>query len=183
MLFIVTGKIHSGKTTLVRKAICELSKKGWKFSGILSKVVFEKGKREGYNVLDLETDRSFPFLTKTPDFKSKKYKPEKIGDYYLLDGAVEKISNLLLKAKRRNILVIDELGPLEIIRKKGFWKTAAELFGENKRNIIVVVRDRILDEFLRVIKGKKRKIFHIGRKGVLRGVVSCIEERCKTSTS
>jgi len=174
LIFIVTGKTHSGKTTFVEKAILKLKKKRYRFYGILSRAVFRDRKRIGYDALDLKTGKKFPLLRRKA-MEDKKF--EKIGRYYILPEGIRKIYRILLKnISPENILVIDEIGPLEIKKKKGLWQIVQKVLRNEKRNSIIVVRNTVLDKFLNTIEQEK-EIFSVQKKGAFNKMIKTIKER------
>ena len=57
-IFIITGKIDSGKTTFIKNLIENLKEKKIKVGGIYSQKIFENNERIGYDLFDINTNKS-----------------------------------------------------------------------------------------------------------------------------
>jgi nucleoside-triphosphatase THEP1 len=80
-----------------------------------------------------------------------------VGKYIFNKNIFEKVSNIILKEyndKNDGILIIDEIGPLELFQKKGLYNCLINILENNNKNlkILFIVRKRILDEFLIFLK-------------------------------
>jgi nucleoside-triphosphatase THEP1 len=155
MLLILTGPVHSGKTTRLRRLVSEWRARGIALDGFLSPAVFRAGKRTGYDWLDLETNCPAPFLRLRGEADW-----EKVGPYFLIPSTLEKAKRKIRTHDLGKLLIIDEIGPLEL-RGGGVWP---ELEGVLKAPLfccLVVVRDEILDRFGRVAPVQPKMIFKI----------------------
>ena len=56
-IFVLTGPVQGGKTTLVSEKITLLREKGVKVMGFLCPGSFSEGKRSAFSLVDLETGR------------------------------------------------------------------------------------------------------------------------------
>ena len=99
-----------------------------------------------------------------------------VGDYCISSEGIEKISNVLLNAKPENILVVDELGPLEIVKKGGLWPAMKKILKNEKKNIIITVRSSMLAEFLNMVGNVDKKVFSIERGNTLKDLIFEITE-------
>jgi len=124
MIIIITGNIHTGKTTLLKKIIKNLEKD---IFGIISES-FE----DGFLVEDLKTKEKKVLASKN-----------KIGfelrGYYFDPDAIKFVEIALERGGE--ILVYDEIGYLEM---RGFL----DIFKYLKKNSIVIVRKDILKDVL-----------------------------------
>ena len=137
---ILTGPIHSGKTTkLMRWAA---GKKN--IDGVLQLIVDEK--RFIYHI----GSRTLKLL------ETIENKPETeiviIGKYQFRKSVFEWTQNILLDClhKKLDWLIIDEIGPLEL-EGKGLEPAISKILIENEKyegNILCVVRDSILEKFI-----------------------------------
>ena len=142
-ILIISGKKHSGKTSFLLGIIRRKKKKGYRFGGFVSKY-FSTAGEYGYKAIDISSGREFPFLT-------TKGRPgwEKTGRYYFVRGSIEKISKCLNPGKnRKKIIVIDEIGPAEIIRRKGLWKCLKSVLLACRNPLIITVRKELVNKFI-----------------------------------
>lgn len=132
-IYIYSAPIHSGKTTALVNWISNKKDVG----GILSPVV--DGQRVFMNVADKET---FSMLA-VPD----ESKTIEVGRYRFSFSAFEKASETIIDAaKNYSILIIDEIGPLEL-RGEGFASTLKSVLAHNYNSIVILtVRDFLVND-------------------------------------
>ncbi len=128
MIIVITGAIHMGKTTILKKLITNLEKD---ISGVISEA-FENG----FLVEDLKTK-------KKKVLASKNEIGFKLRGYYFDPEAITFVENAL--KRKGEILVYDEIGYLEM---KGFL----DIFRYLKKNSVVIVREDILQDVLKKIE-------------------------------
>lgn len=155
MIFIITGPQHSGKTTLLRKTANKLKKKNIQTEGFLSLAVTENNNDSGYDLFDLKEQITVPFIRR----KGKK-DWEKIGPFYFFPQGLAYAKRLILLSSEDSVLIIDEIGPLEL-KGKGLWPAVKQVIFSDWRISLVVVRRSILDDFLNIVKEKEFEIFDI----------------------
>jgi nucleoside-triphosphatase THEP1 len=132
-MFILCDEVQSGKTTLLQ----QFCKKYSQTAGILSPIV--NGQRVFYNI---GTKEFFDMEAKGDEAHLA------IGKYLFSAEAFTKASGLLLAASKQNTheyLIIDEVGPLEINRREGFYHALTQIVQEQSFNkLILVVRPSLL---------------------------------------
>ncbi|MBS1626878.1 MAG: hypothetical protein JSR09_07280 [Bacteroidetes bacterium] len=135
-VLIITAPTKSGKTTYLAK---------WAFNrndvaGILTPVI--NGKRFFHNI---SSNSFFEMEIGVADNSTFS-----IGNYIFSAVAFEKAALVLLSAITTPIryLVIDEIGPLEMMQHKGFYNVFKELLNKtyHQLQIIVVVRESLIIE-------------------------------------
>lgn len=136
-IFIVTGKIKTGKTTRLMKWVNSQNN----IDGILQPVV--DGKRYLYHIKSrtlkqFETDSGHNIIS--------------IGNYKFFISSFEWAKNIIDNACRENLstLIIDEIGPLEL-KGSGLEPVISKILREKHNlqcDLIFVVREEILDKFL-----------------------------------
>jgi len=143
-IFIITGKIDIGKTTFVKKLIENLKIKNIKIGGIYSQKIIENNKRIGYDLVDINTNKSIVFLRKTDNEKS-----EKIGIFSIFPKAIEfGIESLKPENNRANqLIIIDEIGNLEL-SEKAWAKSLTELLNFKKNHLLIVVREDLTEKII-----------------------------------
>lgn len=143
-IFILTGPIQSGKTTLLLNWA-----KQQHIAGILTPVV--EGSRY---FLDIETGNHFPM-----NASAEETKVLEVGKYRFSEAGFEQASMLLKDVCCKplpSFLVIDEIGPLELNQQKGFYNTLLYMLDnlEMNRRIVLIVRDKCLTEATRLLEQK-----------------------------
>ena len=62
MVYVLSGPVHAGKTTLLKKLIPALRKNNIPLYGYLSLSLWEDQYLEGYDLYDIRSDTFFPFI-------------------------------------------------------------------------------------------------------------------------
>ena len=169
MLFILTGPIHSGKTTLLKKVVKELKDQQHRIDGFLSEVVIKNCEIFGYDLFDLREKRSIPFLRKKGEEGW-----ENIGSYFFMPQSLEKANNIILRSKEDDLLIVDEVGPLEL-EGKGLWPVLKKvIFLPFKRSLLVMRLD-VVKDFLRLAKNRELKIFDVREEKVFSSLLDEIK--------
>ena len=145
MNFVLSGPVHSGKTTLLKKIAEELKNQGVRVDGFLSEAVFTGKDRTGYDLLDLQEERPIPLLRITGEEEW-----QRIGSYFFVPSGIEKAEKIILRSGEADICVVDEVGPLEL-EGRGFWPALERVLLPPSTNFLIVVRETILEGFLDVL--------------------------------
>jgi nucleoside-triphosphatase THEP1 len=145
MFILLTGKGGCGKTTACWKALPGLRASGIKMAGFVSPPLLDAGgKKTGIEMLNLATGEHHTFAR----IVSRDQNPD-VGVYRLAGDAIDWARGVLAAALFSDIdlLVIDEIGPLELERGGGF-AFALEPLADPERipNAIVIVRRELVDE-------------------------------------
>ncbi len=104
----MTGPIGSGKTAAVLALAADLPRQGLRVAGVASPRVLSAGETVGYRVRDLATGEERPLCSLTPPgipFRRFFFSP---------DGLAFANDALRRAAERADIVIVDEVGPLEI---------------------------------------------------------------------
>jgi nucleoside-triphosphatase THEP1 len=160
MIFILTGPVHSGKTTLLKKVVWELKKQKYKVDGFLSEAVGEKKQAVGYDLFDLEEETSIPFIRRTGEENW-----QRIGSYFFIPQSLAQAKKIILRRKDADILVVDEVGPLEL-SGKGFWPALKQVILLESKRYLFVVRTNCLGDFLAMLGKGEVKIFDIRNEDI-----------------
>jgi len=155
MIYILTGPVHSGKTTLLKKLSCELKKQKVKIDGFLSEVVLKDHKVIGYDLFNLIEEKSIPFIRRTG-----KEQWEKVGSYFFIPESQTEANRIILGGRDSDVLFVDEVGPLELARK-GFWPALKQVIFKPLTKYLLVVRINILKDFLEVLDQSNIIVFDI----------------------
>jgi nucleoside-triphosphatase len=103
---LLTGRPSSGKTTLIKRVLSELPQL---HGGFYTEEIREHGARVGFKVVALHGDEA---VFAHVDFTT----PERIGKYRLDLTALEAVGVKAIRqaVQARRLIVIDEIGPMEI---------------------------------------------------------------------
>lgn len=132
MVTIITGDRGSGKTTWLLKQINSLKKSG-KIGGILTPAVFKPSSYEktdsilvktGFDALDISTGKRWPLGRTDGSLEGPAFGPFQFSTA----GFERAIDSVTLALTRPNdFIVLDEIGPLELHKHKGFFKLLPRL--------------------------------------------------------
>ncbi len=153
MIFVLTGAVHSGKTTSLKRMIEELRKESIVIDGYLSEVVLENQEIIGYDLFDLKEEKSIPFI-----HREGQEGWERVGSYSVIPQGLSRAKGIIFRGSKAGILVVDEVGPLELAGK-GIWPALEKVLFLPKPDFILVVRKRIIEDFLELIGSQEVKIF------------------------
>jgi nucleoside-triphosphatase THEP1 len=153
VIHILTGQVHSGKTTLLKDVTAQLKRRDITVAGFLSLYTEDKDKFVGYDLYDLERGTRTPFIRKTGEEHW-----ERIGPYFFIPESLDCAQNIIHRSMRADICVVDELGPLEL-EGKGLWPAIEEAIALPAPDYILVVRKTILENWIRTMEQVPTKIF------------------------
>lgn len=106
----------------------------------------EEGQR---TIMDIETKEQF--IVECPQPESAKEELVSVGRFYFYKDVLDKANDILIRAASSNdVVVIDEIGKLEL-EEKGFFRAAKALindpsFESDNKHLVLVVRDTLLEK-------------------------------------
>uniref|UniRef100_A0A7C6A917 NTPase n=1 Tax=candidate division WOR-3 bacterium TaxID=2052148 RepID=A0A7C6A917_UNCW3 len=127
---LLLGRPRSGKTTLVKKVLAQLPKSA--YGGFFTEELKEGGKRVGFKVVATDGEEGI--------LAHKNYQsPNRVGQYGINISDFERVAlKAIAKAfKERDLIVIDEIGKMELLSEK-FQKTVLALFKEEKKILATI---------------------------------------------
>jgi len=145
MIIILAGPVHRGKTTLVQKSLSRWASRGFRFGGFLSIAVREGSGPVEYDFLDLKDGRRLPFLRRTGELDG-----ERIGPFHFVRQTLEIARSLILGSDPAEVLIVDEVGPLELAHA-GLWPALREVIFKPERKTLLVAREEILEDLYRLL--------------------------------
>jgi nucleoside-triphosphatase THEP1 len=166
-IYVLTGPVHSGKTTFLAGAAARWKASGLDVGGFLSVARPGDGCDQGYALVDLRDGASAPFLTQEgePEWPS-------VGPYRFFPQALERAKDILRRDRDADVLVVDEVGPAEL-DEGGLWPALAEALASGAR-CLCVVREEILEEFRAKIGPRKSMVFRHDAPGVLESLTDAL---------
>jgi nucleoside-triphosphatase len=150
----ITGKPGCGKTTLIKEILKELKLKA---GGFFTQEIREKGVRKGFEIISLNGKKG---ILAHQNIKS----PYKVSKYRVNIRDLEEIGvkSILEGLKENKLIVIDEIGKMELYSEK--FKRAVENALNSKNKVlgtIKMTRDSFTDK---IRKREDTKIFYLKRE-------------------
>ena len=139
---VLSGGSGCGKTTLCTRVIALARAQGFELGGILTPPRLDQGLKVGLDVEDVRTGQRRPLaeligITDGPA----------TGRWRFHAGALAWGTSVLRSATPCDLLIIDELGPLELIRGQG-WTIALDVLKTGAYRLALVnVRPALLSRF------------------------------------
>jgi nucleoside-triphosphatase THEP1 len=143
-IYILTGNVHTGKTTLLNAVCRELKSKGVRLNGLLSFSIYSGDRIQGYDGYDLAAESVFPLARIRTESEYLR-----IGRFIFLPEGQEKSRAALLRPGEFDLTVVDEVGPLEL-KREGYWQAVMELL-RRRRDLLLVIRKPLLQEFTKFL--------------------------------
>ncbi len=171
-VFIVSGDISEGKTTFLIKLAHNLQKKGISVGGLYTPRMMHNGQTIGYNIVSLETGNEFKFL-KLKEEEST----ESIGRFEINSEAIEQGEMILSSEslKRKDVIIIDEVGKLEI-NNKGWKNSLEQLLVLSDICVILAVRNEFISEVIEKFNIKNSIILPLSKTNVNQATSKIIEK-------
>lgn len=146
-IFILTGPSGSGKTTACRELMALARQRGLDCAGIVCPARFENGRKTGIDLLDVRTGERRP-LAEVDDRPADL----RIGPFRFDTRSMRWGIAVLDAACPCDVLIVDEIGPLELARRQG-WINALDVLRSKQFGVaITVVRPRLVEAFRGVVK-------------------------------
>lgn len=123
--------------------------------GFLSKAVFTEKDRTGYDLLDIQEERSTPLLRVDGEEKW-----QKVGPYFFVPSGIEKAEEIILRSGGAEICIVDEVGPLEL-EGRGFWPSLERVLLPPLTRFLISVRKSLLEKFLDILEKTDTRVFDI----------------------
>ncbi len=139
-IIILTGDIQSGKTSLCQELAQKAKEEGIQLAGLLSPGVFEEGKKTGIDVINLKNweQRHLAVL------KEKDQTELETRRWSFFPEIIQWGNQALINAVPCDLLVVDELGPLEFNRGEGWISGLAAVDSGSYQSALVVIRPSLL---------------------------------------
>ncbi len=147
-LLFVTGRPGIGKTTVLLKAAEGLKAKSYRVGGMISKEVRREGTRIGFEIIDFGTGMR-GWLAHV----EQRVGPQ-VGKYRVNLGDLETIgANAILEAlKNADVVVIDEIGPMELFSQA--FRKAVSAALNSSRVVLAVIHHSARDPIIEAIKNR-----------------------------
>jgi nucleoside-triphosphatase len=142
-IVVVTGWRNVGKTSYCQRAVDTYRAAGRTVSGLLSPGRFDQGQKTGFLALDLQSQETRLVASTIPG----EIEGIQLGHWSFNAQVFAWGNRCLQQIERADVLVIDELGPLEFNRQIG-WVASFELLRSKDYHLaLVVIRPECIDAF------------------------------------
>lgn len=138
MVLVLTGPVHGGKTTFLESAVPVWTGRGLDCAGFLSPAVAGAAGTQGYDLLEIGTDRRRPYLRRQGPPGA-----ERTGPFFFVPDALERARSIIRESGPAGLLVVDEVGPLELAGG-GLWPALRDALKRQDRTFLLVAREDIL---------------------------------------
>lgn len=154
-IFLLSGKSGAGKTTLCSRTVALLQDAGVQVAGLLSPARIERNRKTGIFVRDIVSGQQRLLAG-----KHSRGRGAGLGWRFDPD-ALRWGSKILKSAAPSDVLVVDELGPLELKQDEG-WTVAWEVLNANRfAAALIVVRPSLIESLKKRLEGHVLKIVSV----------------------
>jgi len=138
-LWLISGPSGSGKTTWCANIVAQARALGMALGGFICLAVSQDGKKIGIDLMHVTSGEKRRLGICSSDDGKKT-----IGCWHMDESVLTWGNEIITGLKDEEIILIDELGPLELEKGLGFWH-ALHLLDEGRfRTALVVVRPALL---------------------------------------
>jgi len=140
-IMIITGDIQIGKTTLCREVMEQAKRKGIDVAGLLSPAVFEEDKKIGIDALNVRSEKS----RRLAELRGENSRGLETRRWSFLPEAVEWGNQVLQDSVPCDLLIIDELGPIELEKEQGWVEGLKAIDSRKFLACLVVIRPHLVE--------------------------------------
>jgi len=139
-LIILTGPRAAGKTNLCLQLFALAAQKGVETRGLISKPVYAGGKKVAIELIDLSTRKQ----RRLAEFRQEGGRESLTPGWQFDPQTLQWGNSILARVEQTQLLIIDELGPMEFFSHEG-WQAAFPLIANRAyRCAVVVIRPSLL---------------------------------------
>lgn len=157
-IIIITGSRNSGKTTFIQQIISYFQVKSKKIGGFYSQKVIDDKNLIGYDIFDIQENKSYPFLR-----LKEKHSQNTIGRFEIIEEGLIVGRDILAKSENMYCLCIDEIGELEL-KMKGWRYSLDGIIKSNTKYLIFSVNKRSLSQVLEQLHLEPQFIIDLDEK-------------------
>jgi nucleoside-triphosphatase len=140
LICILTGEENVGKTTLCKRIIEDGKQRNIIVSGIRSELEIVNNQRKAINSFDIKTGEMINLAVYSPGWDKEKPKRK----WKFNKGAMKWGNDVLRRALPADLLVIDEIGYLELEKGEGWDECFNLLESDQFKLALVVIRPELL---------------------------------------
>ena len=143
-IILLSGQIDSGKTSLCQEIVNLARQDGLRLGGLVSPAVFQEGQKIAIDLLDLKSGER----RRLAEGSGRRSTDLQTQRWSFLPDAVAWGNQVLESALPCDLLVIDELGPLEFQRGQGWVAGFQAVDGGEYQAALLVIRPSLMEEAL-----------------------------------
>lgn len=141
---LVSGPRLAGKSTYCQEIVQAAQAEGYLARGVISLAQFEQDRKTGIWAQDLCSGEKRLLASHHPG----QHQGPRLGSWHFDPQTIAWVNQLFIDAVPCDLLVVDELGPLEFEHGQGFSAAFAALDSRDYRLAVVVVRPECLNQAL-----------------------------------
>jgi len=170
MIIILSGPVHAGKTTFLERAAARLREKGAPLGGYLTPSLRGPGNRAaGYELVSLADGGRCSFLARDSPSPGPR-----AGPFFLDPSGLRRAKELIRAAPDRGLLVVDEVGPLEL-EGGGVRRALDKALSGRTGPALLVVRESILGEALESLDIAAARVVDVRQPGAEETILGWLE--------
>ena len=185
-VILLTGRRSVGKTT-VCQAVAELARRrGYRPGGVITPALYNNhGTKVGFEAVDVGSGERWPLARTDPSATLRQgsgqalrlcsgqgsgHRQElggpQVGPYSFDPAGLARALEVLKRAISAgcDLLMVDEIGPLELEQGKGFAPILDLLPAEGPTHTLIVVRPALLDQLLLHLRGTEFTVFTVNEE-------------------
>lgn len=141
-LFILSGDREIGKTTFLKRLLQDSALRSCDIAGVVSPAVFQEQQKIGIDLLDPRTR----VQKRLADLRSVEETASVTQHWNFLPESMDWGNQLLAAAVPCDLLIVDELGPLELKMGQGWQQGITAVSSGQYRLCLLVIRPSLLEE-------------------------------------
>lgn len=156
-VLVLTGHIGSGKSTAAARVVALARKRGLRCGGLLCSARLDAaGRKVGIDGERLDTGEQRPLASRDASSEGLR-----CGIWTFEPGAMEWSLDAVLDAvqQRPDLLVVDELGPMELLEDRGLAPIIPELKAGRVPLALVLVRKSLLPALMERLMGCEIRVY------------------------
>ncbi len=143
--YLLSGDRQIGKTTLLLKLIDRADNLGVNVRGVISPAVFENGQKIGIDLLNVKTKQ----LSRLADLNPSNPTSDSVTVHWIFHPEILALGNTIFAhSVPCDLLVVDELGPLELERGQGWQNGLQAIQSEKYLTAVIVIRPELIESAL-----------------------------------
>ncbi|MGD2252331.1 MAG: nucleoside-triphosphatase [Anaerolineales bacterium] len=149
-LTLISGERESGKTSLCASILAAYHKQAGDLaqaSGVLSPAVIVDGVKTGIDALSVASGERRPLAR----LRSESSHGLMTQNWDFEEATIDWVNSLLRETGETELLIVDELGPLELARGEGFMAAIPMLQTGSYRMALAVVRSELLPSARKIL--------------------------------
>lgn len=159
-LYILTGLIAVGKTSLCWRLVERLRELGGRAYGVLELAVLgDAGQKAGVALLDIDSNEVRTLARSDRDLGGPR-----VGRFSFDSEILAWRREIICRHPACELLILDEVGRLEFAGEEGTGVIWAALGGQEVAGVLLVVRGGYLAAAVRELAGVEHTIFRLRRK-------------------